>query len=71
MTLHATRNGQRITIHGNLGLDLAVRDGQVSDFHVTDPGGLEHYRHFWGQLGRLIEEADAEREEENSLPGPD
>lgn len=67
MTMYATREGQKISIHGNLGLDVKVHNGQVSEFHVSDPAGLEHVRSLWGSLGRLLGEADAEREQESSV----
>ena len=63
MTLYATRDGQNITFHGNLGLDVEVRNSQVQAFHVTDPAGLEHVRYFWRQLGEHLDAADAEREQ--------
>jgi hypothetical protein len=48
MTLHATREGQKITIHH-----------QPSDTHVTEDAA--HVRYFHEQLGRLLNDAEAER----------
>jgi hypothetical protein len=74
MTMWADRDGQKITIHGNLGLDVEVRNGAVTQFAVTDPSGAPHLRYLWSSLGRLLEEAEAEakaeaeeRERENEL----
>lgn len=58
MTLHVTRDGQKVTIHGNLGLAVRVENSRVSDFSVSEDKG--HLRHFWGQLGRVLEEAEVE-----------
>lgn len=58
MTLHVTRDGQRVMIHGNIGLQVRVENSRVSDFSVSED--KVHLRHFWGQLGRVLEEAEAE-----------
>jgi len=60
MTMWASRDGQKISIHGNLGLDVEIRNGAVTQFTVTDPSGAPHLKSLWGQLGKLIEEAEAE-----------
>lgn len=56
MTLWAARDGQKITIHGNIHLDVKVQDGRVQEFAVTEDAS--HVKHFWGQLGTLIEQAE-------------
>ena len=58
MTLWASRDGQKVTIHGNIGLDVQVRNGQVAEYAVNEH--YAHLRHFWGHLGTLIEQAEAE-----------
>jgi hypothetical protein len=51
MTLWAKR-----TPHGDR-IEIAVTSGPVSFSVIEDPG---HVRHFWGQLGVLLEQAEAE-----------
>lgn len=51
MTLHATRDGQHITVHHTSG---------PSQVHVTED--VQHTRVFHRQLGELLDEAEAERE---------
>ena len=58
MTLHATRDGEKITIGGNTGLRVSMRDDRVTDVSITDH--FMHVRHFWGSLGRLLDEAEQE-----------
>ena len=58
MTLWVSRDGQQVTIHGNVNLDVKVEKSRVDQFSVTEH--QVHLRHFWGQLGALIEEAEAE-----------
>lgn len=60
MTLHATREGQAIAIHGNTGVDIEVRNSQLAGVHIRE--NAQHVRYFHGQLGKLLDEADAERE---------
>ena len=60
MTLHATRDGQRITVHGNTGVHVHVQDSKVSEAGFTEDA--QHVRHFWGLLGRLLDEAEHERQ---------
>jgi hypothetical protein len=58
MTLHATREGSNIVVHGNTGVEVLVKDSHVQHVHITEH--YQHVRYFWSQLGKLIEEADAE-----------
>ena len=58
MTLHVKRDGQAITFGGNVGLDVHVAAGRVSDWSVSEY--LGHLRWFWGELGRQLDEAEAE-----------
>jgi hypothetical protein len=58
MTLWVGREGQQVTIHGNIGLDVKVQAGMVREFAVNEHAS--HLRHFWGQLGKALEEAEAE-----------
>jgi hypothetical protein len=52
MTLHATREGEKVTIHGNIHLDVKVTDGRVFEFAVTEDA--RHVKGLWGQLGNLL-----------------
>lgn len=65
MTLHATRDGQKIHINGNIGVELHVHNSQVSSVKITED--VSHVKHFAGQLLRLVEEA--EHEVEGPVPG--
>lgn len=56
MTLWVSRDGQTVMIHGNLGLDVKVANGRVQEFVVTEEA--THLRHFWGQLGHVLDEAE-------------
>jgi hypothetical protein len=82
MTLHATRDGQKITINGNTGVSLDVmlsaqpgaphlvmNNGYAQYVRITEDA--QHVRHFWAHLGKLIEEAEAEAkaERERELEG--
>jgi hypothetical protein len=60
MTLHATREGQKIQIHGNIGVDVTVRSSQVHEITINEDA--RHTEYFHGQLGKLLAEAKAERE---------
>lgn len=60
MTLHATRSGKDITIHGNTGVSLSIENSQLQRVGITEH--YEHIRYFHGQLGRLISEAEADAE---------
>jgi hypothetical protein len=77
MTLHATRDGQKITINGNTGVSLDVQlgpsaagphlvmqDGYANHVRITED--VTHVRYFWGQLGRMLDEAEAEARETDS-----
>lgn len=58
MTMHATRDGEKITVHGNTGVDVSVVKSQLAWVKIT-----EDYRHlewFHSQLGELIAAAKAE-----------
>ena len=59
MTLHATRDGQEITVHGNTGVEVAVKNSQLHHVGITEIA--QHVEYFHGQLGRLLAEAKAER----------
>jgi hypothetical protein len=74
MTLHSTREGQRITIHGNtsVSLDVALSSHSGAPHIVMENGyaqhariteDAQHIRYFWHQLGKQLDEADAEREQ--------
>jgi hypothetical protein len=56
MTLWVSRDGQKVTIHGNTGLDVKVEESRVTSFAVSEHYG--HLRHFWGQLGVVLQEAE-------------
>lgn len=66
MTLHATRDGQAITIHGNTGISVEVRNSQLVTARITE--NAQHVRFFHDELGKLLEMADAEREVAHELP---
>ena len=59
MTLWASRDGQMVTIHGNTDLNVKIQGGRVEEFTVS--ADAQHIKHFWGTLGTLIEQAEAER----------
>lgn len=65
MTLHATRDGQAITIHGNTGTNVVVTNGHVQHVQITET--VHDVRRFHAELGKLLDEADAER----SRPEPE
>ncbi len=67
MTLHATRDGQKITVNGNTGVELLVRNSNVSHVKITEDA--QHVRYFHTQLGLLLDAADHERAAAAS--GPD
>lgn len=56
MTLWAERDGSVIRIHGNINLDVTVRNGQVSEFSVAED--VNHVRHFAGQLLGMVNQAE-------------
>ena len=53
MTLHASRDGQKITVHSTYG---------PATHKITEDA--PHVRSFHAQLGALLDDADAEREAE-------
>jgi hypothetical protein len=59
MTLWMNRDGQTVTIHGNIGLRVSVYDSRVSEWSVSEH--VSHLRHFWGELGRMLDEAESTR----------
>jgi hypothetical protein len=56
MTLWVGRDGQVITIHGNVGLNVKIQDSWVAEYSVSEH--YAHLRHFWGQLGDALNEAE-------------
>lgn len=58
MTLWASRDGQAVTIHGNIGLGVKIEASRVAEYTISEDAG--HLRSFWGSLGKLLEEAEAE-----------
>ena len=68
MTLWVSRDEQKITIHGNTGLDVSVKDSRVSEYAVS-----EHYKHlrsFWHSLGEELHRAEEieARQNQPALP---
>jgi hypothetical protein len=61
MTLHATRSGQSIQVHGNTGVHVAIENSQVQQVTITEHA--MHVENFHTQLGQLLAEARAERED--------
>jgi hypothetical protein len=53
MTLHASRDGQKITVHSTYG---------PATHAITEDA--QHVRHFHTQLGELLDQADTERTSE-------
>jgi hypothetical protein len=62
VTLWASRDGQKVVIHGNIGLDVRVQNGQVAEYAVNEDA--RHVRSFWGQLGQLLDQAEADQKAE-------
>jgi hypothetical protein len=60
VTLWANRDGQAVTIHGNIGLSVTVQGGQVAQYTISEDAA--HVRSFWGQLGKLLDEAETEKQ---------
>jgi len=58
MTLHATRAGKNITVHGNTGADVHIEKGVIHHVRVTEH--WQHVRGFRDQLNVLLDEAEAE-----------
>ena len=61
MTLHATRDGQKIMIHGNTGVDITVKNSALSEVVVHEHAS--HVEYFHTKLGELLAAAKAERED--------
>ncbi len=59
MTLHATRAGQKVTLHANCGISLAIDGAKYVSAEITEDA--QHVRWFHTQLGQLLDAADAER----------
>ena len=59
MTLHATRDGQSITVHANTGTEVLVQNSHVQHVRITE--NAQHVRFFHDQLGKLLDSADEER----------
>lgn len=57
MTLWVSRDGEAVTIHGNTGLDVKIQGSRVSEYAVSEH--FMHLRSFWGQLGKVLSEAEA------------
>ena len=61
MTLYATRSGQAITVNGNTGVEVLVQNSQLAHVKITETA--QHVEHFHAQLGQLLADAKAERDE--------
>ena len=66
MTLHATRDGQKITVHGNVGTEVLVQGGHVQHVRITE--NAQHVRFFHDQIGKLLDAADEERDAQAEPP---
>jgi hypothetical protein len=62
VTLWASRDGQKVVIHGNIGLDVRVQNGQVAEYAVHEDAA--HVRGFWTNLGALLDQAEADQKAE-------
>ena len=62
MTLWASRDGQKVAIHGNIGLDVRVLNGRVAEYAVNEDAA--HVRSFWSQLGQLLDQVEADQKAE-------
>jgi hypothetical protein len=56
--MHATREGQQITVHANCGISLVIDGGTY--VHVEIKEHYAHLRHFAGQLLQMVEAAEKE-----------
>jgi hypothetical protein len=56
--MHATRSGQEVTVHANCGIDLEIDGAKYVSVRIRE--NAAHMRYFHGQLGRLLDEAEAE-----------
>lgn len=61
MTLWASRDGQAVKIHGNIGLDVKIQNSGVAEYTINE--NAAHVRGFWSHLGRLLDEAEKEAAE--------
>jgi hypothetical protein len=61
VTLWVGRDGNVVTIHGNIHLDLKLQDSRVTEYSVTEDAG--HLRGFWAALGRELDEAEKPAED--------
>ena len=59
MTLWINRDGQNVSIHGNVNLAVTIADSRVSEFSITEHAS--HLRYFHDQLGKILAEAETER----------
>lgn len=60
MTLGVVRDGQKIKITGNVGVDVSVQNSQLSSVTINEDA--QHVEWFHTQLGNLLAEAKAERD---------
>lgn len=56
MTLWVSRDGQTVAIHGNINLNVDIQGSRVREYAITEEAA--HLRHFWGQLGHALDEAE-------------
>jgi hypothetical protein len=61
MTLHATREGQVITVHGNTGTEILVQNSNLVHARIREDA--RHVEGFHAQLGALLADAKTERGE--------
>ena len=61
MTLWVSRDGQTVAIHGNINLDVKIKNSRVDEYIITEEA--PHLRHFWGQLGHALDEAEKPAEQ--------
>lgn len=66
MTLHATRDGQTITVHGNTGTEVLVQDGHVRHVRITEDA--QHVRFFHRQIGALLDDIEG-KNDDGKTPG--
>jgi len=67
MTLHATRDGQKITVHGNTGTEVLVQNGHVQHVRITEDA--QHVKYFHDQLGKLLDAAGEREAAAQPAPG--
>jgi hypothetical protein len=56
VTLHATRDGENITIHGNTGVHVLVENSHLAKASITEHA--HHVRYFHAELGKLLDAAE-------------